>query len=416
MEEKSLISIAQTYLNRFPVFPKQLDHVVHESMEICVVIPSYNEPAIIPSLTSIKNCDLPENFFVEVVVVVNHPKGEDQSIVDQNKKTLNDVKEFNNSLYKESFYFHAINAFDLPPKHAGVGWARKIGMDEALRRFKKINKNGIICCFDADATISKNYLNEVFHAFKNNQYNGASIYFEHPLNGTEFDNEIYEAILSYELHLRYYKNALKYCGVPYAYHTVGSSMAVSVSAYAKQGGMNRRKAGEDFYFINKIIALGNYGEINTTNVIPSPRTSDRVPFGTGRAIQEKIMGNRDLDITYSFEIFRVLKKWFDLVINKQEHNHDQFPELVKLFLNKDKWDDTYKMIQSNSASSNTFKDRFFKTFDAFWVLKFVHFVKEHYLPDTSLLKNTNELLKELSLNPKDNLNELLSSLRVYDRQ
>ena len=353
MEEKSLISIAQTYLNRFPVFPKQLDHVVHESMEICVVIPSYNEPAIIPSLASIKNCELPENFFVEVVVVVNHPKGEDQSIVDQNKKTLNDVKEFNNSLDKESFYFHAINAFDLPPKHAGVGWARKIGMDEALRRFKKINKNGIICCFDADATISKNYLKEVFHAFKNNQYNGASIYFEHPLHGTEFDNDIYEAILSYELHLRYYKNALKYCGVPYAYHTVGSSMAVSASAYAKQGGMNRRKAGEDFYFINKIIALGNYGEINTTNVIPSPRTSDRVPFGTGRAIQEKIMGNRDLDITYSFEIFRVLKKWFDLVINKQEHNHDQFPELVKLFLNKDKWDDTYKMIQSNSASSNT---------------------------------------------------------------
>ena len=416
MEEKSLISIAQTYLNRFPVFPKQLDHVVHESMEICVVIPSYNEPAIIPSLTSIKNCDLPENFFVEVVVVINHSKGEDQSIVDQNKKTLNDVKEFNNSLDKESFYFHAINAFDLPPKHAGVGWARKIGMDEALRRFKEINKNGIICCFDADATISKNYLKEVFNAFKNNQYNGASIYFEHPLNGTEFDNEIYEAILSYELHLRYYKNALKYCGVPYAYHTVGSSMAVSASAYAKQGGMNRRKAGEDFYFINKIIALGNYGEINTTNVIPSPRTSDRVPFGTGRAIQEKIMGNRDLDITYSFEIFRVLKKWFDLVINKQEHNHDQFPELVKLFLNKDKWDDTYKMIQSNSASPITFKDRFFKTFDAFWVLKFVHFVKEHYLPDTSLLKNTNELLEELSLNPKDNLNELLSSLRVYDRQ
>jgi len=117
---------------------------------------------------------------------------------------------------------------------------------------------------------------------------GCSIYFEHPIAGNEFEANIYEGIINYELHLRYYYQALKYCGLQYAFHTVGSSMVVRSSAYQKQGGMNKRKAGEDFYFIHKIIALGNFSELNSTVVYPSPRISDRVPFGTGKAIGDWI--------------------------------------------------------------------------------------------------------------------------------
>ena len=38
-------------------------------------------------------------------------------------------------------------------------------------------------------------------------------------------------------------------------------MAVRADAYLRQGGMNRRKAGEDFYFLNKFMVLGGYGEM-----------------------------------------------------------------------------------------------------------------------------------------------------------
>ena len=71
---------------------------------------------------------------------------------------------------------------------------------------------------------------------------------------------------------------------PFAFHTIGSSMAVRASSYMRQGGMNKRKAGEDFYFQQKIIPLCGFTECNSTVVYPSPRPSYRVPFGTGRAM------------------------------------------------------------------------------------------------------------------------------------
>jgi hypothetical protein len=58
--------------------------------------------------------------------------------------------------------------------------------------------------------------------------------------------------------------------------------------------MSRRQAGEDFYFIQKVAMQGRYGECRTTRVHPSPRPSDRVPFGTGPDIARQI-GNRPLD-------------------------------------------------------------------------------------------------------------------------
>ena len=65
-------------------------------------------------------------------------------------------------------------------------------------------------------------------------------------------------------------------------------MAVRPEAYMKQGGMNRRKAGEDFYFLNKIMSLGGFGECAETTIYPSPRTSKRVPFGTGQAVLRNV--------------------------------------------------------------------------------------------------------------------------------
>ena len=78
----------------------------------------------------------------------------------------------------------------------------------------------------------------------------------------------------------------------------------------RQGGMNKRQAGEDFYFLHKIIPLGHFGEINTTRVIPSPRPSDRVPFGTGRAVRDYLATHKFE--TYPLEAFRDLKQFFSI--------------------------------------------------------------------------------------------------------
>src|SRR5690606_5551781 len=132
-----------------------------------------------------------------------------------------------------------------------VGLARKIGMDEALRRLDRAGRlDGVIACFDADCTCDPNYLVEVERFFRENpKAPGCSIYFEHPLSGPA-EPGIYQAVARYELHLRYYIEALRHAGFPHAFHTIGSSMAARASAYLQQGGMNKRQAGEDFYFLH----------------------------------------------------------------------------------------------------------------------------------------------------------------------
>ena len=223
---------------------------------------------------------------------------------------------------------------ELPKKHAGVGLARKIGMDEAVDRFEQINnKEGVIVCFDADSKCDSNYLEEVYRSFSDNpEAPGASIYYEHPLKGEGFEEDIYQGIIQYELFLRYYRQAFKFTRHPQAFHTVGSSMAVKTWAYQKQSGMNKKKAGEDFYFLQKIIQLGNFMEINTTRVIPSPRTSDRVPFGTGRSMLEYLEG-KSLDESYSFQSFRDVKVFIELFLKEYETNKRYESDFLSSLLN-----------------------------------------------------------------------------------
>ncbi len=134
-----------------------------------------------------------------------------------------------------------------------------------------------------------------------------NVYFEHPVSGTEFPENVYRGIIDYELHLRYINQFLRFAGFPFAYHTIGSCFGVRADIYAAQGGMNKRKAGEDFYFLHKIIPLGHFAELNTTRVIPSPRPSDRVPFGTGVAVGKYLSSNEAGTLTYAPECFLTLR-------------------------------------------------------------------------------------------------------------
>jgi cellulose synthase/poly-beta-1,6-N-acetylglucosamine synthase-like glycosyltransferase len=273
------------YLNRYAVREALITQKPHSDLGIVVVIPCCNEPNLVASLQSLYNCEKPLGS-VEVIVVINASERAENNLLAQNQKTLLEAEAWSTE-HADHFNFYFIEENQLPKKHAGVGLARKIGMDEAVRRFDLVNNHrGIIACFDADALCESNYLVELEKHFKQHSKSPAcSIHFEHPIKGTEFPEAIYNGISQYELHLRYYKNGLAYANLPYAFHTIGSSMAVRSEAYQKQNGMNKRKAGEDFYFLQKLIPLGYFSELKTTKILPSPRVSDRVPFGTGKAMQ-----------------------------------------------------------------------------------------------------------------------------------
>ena len=222
----------------------------------------------------------------------------------------------------------------------------------------------------------------------------------------------------YELHLRYYKNAQQYTGLPFVFHTIGSSMAVRAAAYAKQGVMNKRKAGEDFYFLNKIIQLGNFTECNTTTVIPSPRVSDRVPFGTGKAVGEIVSADQWSLETYNFKIFTELKAFVGEVYeynNKLESS--KLSRLTNVFIDSKDLGVKIAEIGKNSNSEEGFITRFFKVFDAFWIMKYVHFSRDNFHKQVPVLDASNELLIELGMinQPLKTESEALIKFRILDR-
>ncbi len=182
-------------------------------------------------------------------------------------------------------------------------------MDEALYRLDKIGQEqGVILSMDADATVRPDYLiwnREAFWKESKNQC--GNDLFEHPLEGNRYPPEIYQAITIYELYLRYYKFAFQFVKFPYSYYTVGSCFACRRKLMRKQGGMNSKQAGEDFYFLHKVFPLGHCAEINTTCVYPSPRISQRVPFGTGPMVNQIINSGNDDLLTYDFRCFTDLK-------------------------------------------------------------------------------------------------------------
>lgn len=403
--------MSNLYFERY-AYPKRfIDQPIIKDTYVCVVIPAYKENNIQATLLSLVECKKTQ-FPIEVIVVLNHPDTADKEVKEQSLKTLDEIEKFIDQNPSE-LSFHIIKAFDLPAKKAGVGLARKIGMDEAAFRLNSINQNGVILCFDADSQCQQNYLEEVEKHFLNNIYcTGASIHYEHPLY---FDNgEINEAIILYELHLRYYIQALKFIKYPYAFHTIGSSMAVRSSVYQKQGGMNQRKAGEDFYFLHKIIPLGNFHNISSTKVLPSARISDRVPFGTGRAMQEHQTQSKDLNLSYDFESFKLIKEFLEKI--DKESFLENIPVEVMKFLKVSDLLSELEKIKSQSKNLEHFKGRFFEWFNGFKMLKLVHYLRDNYYPEKELVIHSSELLKEIGLHKSKELTalELLEIYRELD--
>lgn len=264
------------YLQQRALYPPLIHNKPSLNLGIIIVIPCYDEDFLLLTLMSLKKCELPD-CDTEVIVVINHAVTEKKAVIDRNNATYDQALIWAKNNSKTRLKFHLIYEDKLSKKHAGVGLARKIGMDEACFRLEKIkNKKGIIVGFDADSRCQRNYLVAIENHFRAHPKTpAASIHFEHPVMGIDHENSVYDAIVLYELHLRYYVHAQIFTGFPLAVQTIGSSMAVRSDAYQKQGGMNKRKAGEDFYFLHKFTPLGGYSEIKTTTVIPSPRISHR---------------------------------------------------------------------------------------------------------------------------------------------
>jgi len=282
-------------------------------------------------------------------------------------------------------FTHAID------KDQGVGLARKIGTDLSayLISIKRVMRPWI-CSTDADAHLPDDYFTALESINKDSVvccYN----FFHHC-----DDYSINQANSLYETALRYYVAGLNYAKSPYAFFTIGSILAFKAEAYVQARGFPKRSAGEDFYLLNKLAKLGNVEFIADVTINLEARTSQRVPFGTGPAVQ-KILDLQESKQAYCYyhpEVFSLLKSTLHAFLELWQYRADlgvwlnNQPLLVQSALTEIGFN-TFVAKQKNN-SEKQFNKQLIVWFDAFKTLKFIHSLRENHYQDIPL---TEALLK-----------------------
>jgi len=419
------MGFASDYLEKRALFPQKIKEAPDRETGIIVVVPAYNEPGIVVLLDSLAHCAAP-SCRVEVIIVVNAPDDATGLSIENNKKCIQDIESWkitNNNCFFRLFTF---NVEQFSVNGWGVGLARKTGMDEAIRRFNSFSKpDGVILNLDADCTVADNYFLSVSNELlKKKELSACSIYFEHPLTGSNYPESIYRYITLYELHLRYYFQGLAYSVFPYVFHTVGSAIAVKALAYVKAGGMNRKQAGEDFYFIQKLVPLGGYFSLNSTTIYPSPRNSSRVPFGTGASIGKLSSDNSSVLLTYNIRAFSELKAFFELTEIFYKNSTDELDENFRLippglqaFLDKTEWIEKMIEVKKNTSGFQSFKKRFFGWFNMFKIVKYLNFIHQEIFEKVPVEVAASELLDFIGNSPKSKVPlDLLLYYRLLEKQ
>jgi Glycosyl transferase family 2 len=376
----------------------QLEPEPKRHYDIAVVIPVYAEAEFIDEvLTSLA---APREDIL-IVAVVNHPPDVSAEDLTNNHQVLAKLRQRN------------IACIDAGALNDGVGEARKIGMDSVL---PYLTPQGLICCLDGDSPVKKNYFPAIKQAFADRpNCAGGVVEFCH---STSNDPQINRAIIDYELWLRYYVYALKYAGSPYAFFMIGSTIITRADAYVKAGGMRKRPAAEDFYFLQALSKVGTIISITETMVYPSPRPSPRVPFGTGRKVGEVLDGG-EIKL-YHPDIFNHLQAILVQVaqcsdLSQLAETFEQTLSIPSLkFLANNHFADNWSKIYRNTAKNDSARRRAFHIwFDAFRTLKFVHFCETEYpeqFARCEIMAALSVIMPDMKLNSKQHALEYLRNI------
>lgn len=360
-----------------PFISDNLNH--HDLYQRVIVIPALAEYANLS--TTLKSLEQnPKNVLKQTLIIVN---------VNNRQEALEDFNNNQKTLHWLKMYTGILNLLVLDysspgkevPLKKGVGFARKIACDIALTY---LSSDGLLYNLDADTIVEPNYVSNVQEFFNTTtDCQAAYVSFKHQKT---LDKKQNKAIEQYEQFLDYYFQGLTFAKSPYAYHTIGSTIICSVKAYKKvQGFDEKRQAGEDFYFMQKITKAGfNIHKIDSTKIYPSSRESHRVPFGTGKSITDLLM-EKTVDLkTYHPECFNIVKNILSLAKEQIDENSslnlNQLDKETQDFFMQRKFHEVWKKLQANSKNAEMLLKKFHEWFDAFQTLKLIHYLSEKKYP------------------------------------
>jgi hypothetical protein len=173
--------------------------------------------------------------------------------------------------------------FRLPRKQA-VGLARKLGNDVAVALWVDgWLQTPWIHQSDGDALPPQGHFDR-----KLPEGEGAVVFpFAHVAGASP---QVFEATLKHEAWLRYHVLGLSWAGSRYAWHAIGSCIAVHANSYVSVRGFPKRDAAEDFHLLQKVCKVAVVRSIGGPRVRIISRRSDRAPVGTGAAVERLLVG------------------------------------------------------------------------------------------------------------------------------
>ncbi len=369
--------------------------------EYIVVIPAIKEFENLKILVnSLEQTDNKHHDTTLFVFVVNNIQSATSEIKEDNS---NSIEWLNKLVGKSKLNLGVIDASTgenaMDDVDGGVGVARKIGMDAALSLFDYNSSNKLILgCLDADCTVQHNYINAVVEEYNSNIIKAGHVGYVHPMPENE---EQKLAIICYEIFLRNYVLGLQLAKSPFAIHTIGSTMNCDVEHYIKIGGMNKRKAAEDFYFMEKLAKLTDIKYIRSTEIFPSGRGSFRVPFGTGQRVNRYLAKTHEEYKIYSLENFLVLAKWVKTFHNEAIKTSSEYLKeaesisvQLKDFLELNSFATQWDKIVKNSGSEKQIIRQKKIWFDGFRTLKLVHYLRDNGYPNKNMFPELNRMFEQ----------------------
>lgn len=354
--------------------------------ERALVIPCFDEP--IDFLETLLPADAQQ---LLVVLVVNMPDNASQSAA---RRSMRLVEQLDSAARgKETQRDPARNIGVLVidrvsrpiPRRQGVGLARKIGSDcaAALWQTKRLRQPWVYST-DADVRLPNGYFDTPLPG------RGAALF---PFRHIGCTPELQRKADLYELHLRYYKNRLAWAGSAYAFHTLGSTVAVHLEAYAMVRGYPRRNAGEDFYLLNKLAKVAPIHTLEAPTLELQARYSDRAPFGTGPALAR--MAEADAYTSYSPDSFRLLRQTLTALEGASQSADLKLDPKARQILDELGFAGFFRRAHAQYANPDNLRKAITDWFDGFRTLRFVHMCRRHY-PDTRLLATLAHLYPALA--------------------
>ncbi|MEI7815684.1 MAG: glycosyltransferase family 2 protein [Desulfuromonadales bacterium] len=405
------------YLNkRAAGEPWKINRIITRCFSGAVVIPSLAEVAnLAQTLESLSHnpAVLLDRFMI--LVVVNQRADASDAETADNLETLKMLPLWKQQYRLNNlFWVDAATDERVLPDRQGVGLARKIGLDLALSHLD-FNSGPLLICLDADTLVQPDYLAAITNHFTHSSAGGASISYCHR---PAADPAGQSAIDRYELFLRIYVMGLKLAGSPYAFHTVGSAMACRAAAYVASGGMNRRLAGEDFYFLQQVHKTSGVAAMSGTVVHPSPRSSHRVPFGTGRAVGDMLADGEQRLLFYQPVVFSIVGEWLASVEEKKGadaailmESAARISPVLFDFLEQAGFREVWGNLRKHNLDSKKLTAAFHGWFDAFRTMRLIHELSDRLYPRVEPEGAIAKLIERIGEVPPDTVAGQLELLR-----